>query len=97
MIALKKDPRAAGTRRRQAFGAEAHSAQLLALVKAEPDITLEEIASRLLEMQGERFVPSVLWRFFDRRAIHLQKNRARQRAGSGGRGRAARHLAGPSA
>ena len=42
-------------------------------MKAEPDITLEEIASRLLEMQGERFVPSVLWRFFDRRAITFKK------------------------
>ena len=61
---------------------EAHSAQLLALVKAEPDITLEEIASHLLEAHGERFVPSVLWRFFDRRAITFKKNSARQRAGA---------------
>ena len=76
---------------------EAHSAQLLALVKAEPDITLEEIASHLLEAHGERFVPSVLWRFFDRRAVTFKKNRARQRARSAGRGRAARRLAGPSA
>ena len=76
---------------------EAHSAQLLALVKSEPDITLEEIASHLLEAHGDRFVPSVLWRFFDRRALTFKKNRARQRAGPGGRGRAARRLAGPSA
>jgi transposase len=76
---------------------EAHSAQILALVQAEPDITLEEIASHLLRAHGERFVPSVLWRFFDRRAITFKKNRARQRAGSRGRGRAARGLAGASA
>ena len=56
---------------------EAHSAQLLALVEARPDITLGEIASHLLEAHGERFVPSVLWRFFDRRAITFKKNRAR--------------------
>ena len=76
---------------------EAHSAQLLALVEARPDITLGEIANHLLEAHGERFVPSVLWRFFDRRAITFKKNRARQRAGSPGRGRAARRLAGSSA
>jgi transposase len=75
---------------------EAHSAHLLALVKSEPDITLEEIASRLLETHGERFVPSVLWRFFDRHDLTFKKNCARQRAGSSGRGRAARRLAGPS-
>jgi transposase len=76
---------------------EAHSAQILALVKAEPDITLAEIAGHLLKVHGDRFVPSVVWRFFDRRAITFKKNRARQRAGSAGRGRAARRLAGPSA
>lgn len=76
---------------------EAHSAQLLALVNAEPDITLEEIASHLLEAHGERFVPSVLWRFFDRRAITFKKNRARQRAGAARRRRTARRLADPSA
>ena len=76
---------------------EAHAAEILALVKAEPDITLEEIASHLFAAHGERFVPSVLWRFFDRRAITFKKNRARQRAGAPGRGRAARRLAGRSA
>jgi transposase len=43
------------------------------LVEARPDITLGEIASHLLEAHGERFVPSVLWRFFDRRAITFKK------------------------
>lgn len=65
---------------------EAHSAQILTLVEARPDITLEEIADHLLQTHGERFVPSVVWRFFDRRAITFKKNRARQRAGAGGRG-----------
>jgi transposase len=76
---------------------EAHSAQILTLVEARPDITLEEIADHLLQTHGERFVPSVVWRFFDRRAITFKKNRARQRAGSAGRGRATRRMARPSA
>jgi transposase len=76
---------------------EAHAGEILALVKAEPDITLEEIASQLFEAHGERFVPSVLWRFFDRRAVTFKKNGARQRAGTPGRGRAAGRLAGRSA
>jgi len=82
---------------RRSIRIEAHSAQILALVEARPDITLEEIADHLLEAHGERFVPSVVWRFFDRRAITFKKNRARQRAGAAGRGRAARRMAGPSA
>jgi len=75
---------------------EAHSAQILALVEARPDITLGEIAGHLLGVHGERFVPSVVWRFFDRRAITFKKNSARQRAGSAGRSRPARRMAGPS-
>jgi len=82
---------------RRSIRIEAHSAQILALVEARPDITLEEIADHLLEAHGERFVPSVVWRFFDRRAITFKKNSARQRAGAAGRGRAARRMAGPSA
>jgi transposase len=76
---------------------EAHAAELLALVEVATDITLGEIASHLLEAHGERFVPSVLWRFFDRRAITFKKNRARQRAGSARRSGGAGNMAGPSA
>ena len=61
---------------------EAHSDEILALVEARPDITLTEIAGHLLDAHGERFVPSVLWRFFDRRATTFKKNRTRQRARS---------------
>lgn len=62
---------------------EAHSAEILALVEARPDITLAEIAGHLLDAHGERSVPSVLWRFFDRHATTFKKNRTRQRARSG--------------
>jgi len=65
---------------------EAHAAELVALVESTPDITLAEIADHLFASHGERFVPSVVWRFFERRAISFKKNRARQRAGPSRRG-----------
>jgi transposase len=76
---------------------EAHAAQILALVEETPDISLVEIGEHLLAAHGERFVPSVLCRFFDRHDITLKKNRACQRANATGRGRGARRLAGPAA
>ena len=42
---------------------EGHAAEILSLVKATPDTTLAEIADHLFKVHGERFVPSVLWRF----------------------------------
>jgi hypothetical protein len=50
-------------------------------------VTLAEIADHLFKAHSEHFVPSVLWRFFDRRNITFKKNIARQRARSAGRGR----------
>jgi transposase len=76
---------------------EAHAAELVALVETTPDITLAEIADHLFATHGERFVPSVVWRFFERRAISFKKNRARQRAGPARRGGRARGMAGSSA
>jgi|SRR6516162_3434160 len=76
---------------------EAHAAELVALVETTPDITLAEIAEHLFATHGERFVPSVVWRFFERRAISFKKNGARQRAGPARRGGGARGLAGSSA
>ena len=76
---------------------ESHAAEILALVGGTPDMTLAEIADHLFKTHGERFVPSVVWRFFDRRNITFKKNIARQRAGSTGRGRRARGVEGISA
>ena len=76
---------------------ESHAAEILALVGATPDMTLAEIADHLFKAHGERFVPSVLWRFFERRNITFKKNVARQRAGSAGRGRRTRGVEGISA
>jgi transposase len=76
---------------------ESHAAEILALIEASPDIMLAEIADRLFKTHGERFVPSVVWRFFDRRNITFKKNVTRQRAGSAGRGRRTRGVEGISA
>ncbi|AWL99649.1 IS630 family transposase [Bradyrhizobium amphicarpaeae] len=57
---------AQGGDRRSAW-IESHAAEILSLVKATPDMTLAEIADHLLKVHGEHFVPSVVWRFFDRR------------------------------
>jgi hypothetical protein len=50
-------------------------------------MTLAEIADHLFKVHGERFVPSVVWRFFDRHNITFKKNIARERARSARRGR----------
>ena len=72
---------------------EAHAGEILELIAATRDITLAEIASHLERRHGERFSPSMIWRFLDRHAQTFKKNRARQRAGEGGRGRAKTSLA----
>jgi transposase len=76
---------------------ESHAAEILALIDATADVTLAEIAEHLFKAHGERFVASVIWRFFDRRNITFKKNIARQRAGSSGRGRRTRGVEGISA
>lgn len=50
--------------------------------EATPDMTPAEIADHLFKAHGERFVPSVIWRFFDRRNMTFKENIARQRAGT---------------
>lgn len=60
-----------GDRRSQRI--EAHRDYLLGLVRRTPDITLLEIEHRVLEIFGERFSSSVIWRFFDRHDITLKK------------------------
>ena len=55
---------------------ESHRDYLLGLIRRMPDITLLEIKERLIANCGERFVVSVLWRFFDRHEITFKKNGA---------------------
>ena len=65
---------------------EAHADELLALVAASPDITLEEIAAHLQQVHGETFVVSTIWRCLDRHGLSFKKNGARKRAGARRRG-----------
>src|SRR4029453_3331098 len=73
-----------------------HADYLLALVAAEPDLTLAEIRGRLRARAVPAGIASV-WRFFNRHGISFKKNRARRRAGPSGRNRGAGPLAPRSA
>jgi transposase len=70
-----------------------HRDWLLALRRKENDLTLEAIAERLVAAHGVVADKSMLSRFFAAEGISVKKNRARQRAGTAGRGRGARRMA----
>jgi transposase len=53
---------------------EAQSSVILAIVKDEPDITLEELQG-ILHKRRQAFGLATLWRFFDRHQITLKKSR----------------------
>ena len=72
---------------------KAHRGWLLALRRKENDLTLDAIADRLLDAQGVAADKSMLSRFFKAEGVSVKKNRARQRAGTSGRGRGARRMA----
>lgn len=61
-----------GDRRSQRI--EAHGAVILAILKDEPDITLEELQG-MLHKRRQAFGIGTLWRFFDRHQITLKKSR----------------------
>lgn len=65
---------------------------LLAMIAAEPDLTLEEIAERLAEREVE-VCPSAIWRFFDRNGISFKKNGTRGRTRQTRRGKRTRAMA----
>ena len=60
---------------------EKHKQWLLALVAAEPDLTLEEIRARLRSVKKRKAGIGSIWRFYDRHRITFKKNSARRRAG----------------
>lgn len=72
---------------------EVYRAVILAAIDAKVDMTLVEIAEMLLCEHGAYFAPSTVWRFLDRHAMTLKKNRARSRAGQARRCLAANSLA----
>jgi putative transposase len=67
---------------------------LLALRRAQNDLSLDEIGARLLAEHGIKADKSMLSRFFAACGVSFKKNRARQRAGAARRGRSARGLGG---
>ena len=54
---------------------DAHADFIFALVEAQADITLAEIAARLETERGMRAAPATVWYFFDRRGITFKKRR----------------------
>jgi len=52
---------------------DAHAGFILGLIAAERDITLNEIAERLLEAHGLNVQPSTIWYFLDRRGMTFKK------------------------
>jgi transposase len=91
----KAAKRQGGDRRSERI--EAYRAVILEAIEAKVDITLVEIAELLRREHGAAFAPSSIWRFLDRHAMTLKKNRARSRAGAARRRRAALGLAAHSA
>jgi transposase len=54
---------------------DAHEAFILGLVEEDPDISLGEIAARLLSEYGVSAVLSTVWEFFNKRDITYKKRR----------------------
>jgi transposase len=54
---------------------EAFGVVILDGIEAQADITLVELAELLEREHGERFAPSTIWRFLDRRGISFKKRR----------------------
>ena len=66
-----------------------HADWLLALVGAEPDLTLAEIEVRLLAERQFKTTDSSISRFVQRHGVSYKKNAARQRTATGRRGQSA--------
>lgn len=63
---------------------DAHEAFILGLVEDAPDISLVEIAEKVLAECGVSAVPSTVWEFFNKRDITYKK-RLRMRANNNAR------------
>ena len=89
-VALRKEkggvePRPRGGKSRSPLSA--HTAWLLALGAAEPDLTLAATVDRLRREREVKTSEGSIRRFYKRHRISFKKNAARRRAGSGGRRR----------
>jgi putative transposase len=58
----------------------AHATFLLNLLEERRDITLHEVAERLLGERGIAAATSTIWRFYAQRGITFKKDRVRRRA-----------------
>lgn len=61
---------------------EAHAEWLLTLIRAEPDLTLAELAQRIEAERGMKTSSSSVDRFVHRHAFSFKKNSARRRTGA---------------
>lgn len=68
---------------RRSHRLEAYAEEILSLIDARPDITLEEMAAHLDEAHGVVVSQSTIWRLLDRRGMTFKKNRPRIRAAAG--------------
>ena len=53
---------------------QAHADFILAALDEQPDITLGELRTKMIEERGETFGTTTIWRFFDRRKITFKKS-----------------------
>ncbi len=58
---------------RRSHRIEAHADFILAEVAAAPDVTLEDLRTKLIDARDARFGLTTIWRFFDRRGITYKK------------------------
>ena len=77
---------------RRSHRIEAVGGTILEALKAQVDLSLEELVALLRREHGLGFSCSTVWRFLDRHALTVKKNGARRRAGQARRRSAARRV-----
>ena len=82
--------RQGGDRRSQRI--EGVAATILNALKAQVDLSLDELVTLLQQEHGLHFARSTIWRFLDRHAMTVKKNGARRRAGQARRRTAAHRV-----
>jgi transposase len=88
-------PAAAPMGGRRPFALAGERDWVLARLNEKPDLTLRALAAEL-EARGVAVSVTAVWSFCAHEGLTFKKKPARQRAGSPGRGQAARPLAAPS-
>ena len=73
-------PKPRGNRPGQGAKLAPHATFLLGLIEAKRDITLQEVAERLMAERGLTAALSTIWRFYAQQGITFKKSRACRRA-----------------